>query len=68
MFCFLALMAILLGGTKLFGYFCYRPYEEHLGEIILNLGQPFRRRCPFFFFLALMAILLGEADILGNSV
>ena len=45
------------------GNFCRGPYEEHLCEIILNLGQQFRKRCCFkiFLYLALATILFGKA-------
>ena len=37
------LVAILFGRAEPFGKFCKRIYEEHFYEIILNLGQWFRR-------------------------
>ena len=42
------------------------PYEEHLYDIILNLGQLFRRGCclKIFLVLALDAILFSRAKLL----
>ena len=42
-FLFLALAAILFKGARLFVNL--RPYEEHFGDIILNLSQQVRGRC-----------------------
>ena len=43
-------------------------YEEQFCEIILNLGQRFRRRCRLKDFLsgALVALLFGGAEPLCN--
>ena len=48
-FLFLELMALLFNGMELFRQFW--SYEEHLSEIILNLGQQFRRRWRLMIFL-----------------
>ena len=40
----LALATILFGKAKPFGNFCSGPYEEHLDEAILNLGQQLRKK------------------------
>ena len=42
-FSILALEAILYGGVEPFGQFGIGPYEEHLSETILKLGQQLRR-------------------------
>ena len=53
-------------------YFGEECYEEQFSEIVLNLGQWFRRRCCLKDFLsgALVALLFGEAElkegIMGN--
>ena len=43
--------------------YCSRYYEEQYCEIILNLGQWFRRRCCLkdFLYGALAALLFGGA-------
>ena len=42
---FLALVVILLYGAEPFGQFGRGPFEEHGCQIILYLGQHFRKRC-----------------------
>ena len=49
-FLFYALVAILFGIMKPFWQFGRGPYEEHLGEIILNFGQQFRCHLKIFSF------------------
>ena len=48
--------------------FCSGYYEEQFCEIILNLGQWFRRRCCLkdFLYGALAALLFGGAKHLCN--
>ena len=48
------------GEQHSFLHFWCRACEERCDEIILNLGQKFRKR--FLFYLALVAILFGRRE------
>ena len=47
------------------GNFGRGPYEEYECEILLNLGQQFKKRCPIknFLFFALAAIMFRSGTV-----
>ena len=61
----LALLAILLRRVEQFVQFCRGHYEEHICEIILNLGQWLRSKCVRVSPEALHCVL--EQDTLSSA-
>ena len=62
-FLFLGLVPISSGVVEQFGQFGRGPYEEHLDEIILNLGQQFSMR----FCLRIFSIFSSAGHFVWRS-